>query len=184
MTAPEARTILVDSREQRPWFSTQLAAGTAQRATLPTADYTIAGLEHLVLIERKSLQDLVAVVGYGRDRFERELARMSGECRFPHLVIEATPAQVELRSYRGRIAPAAVLGSLAAWSFDFGLRIHWGGAPDACERWALRLFAAVERRVARGELDPSPRSPDAPPAVRPRSSAAAGGRHFSVVNPR
>ena len=152
-TAALERSILVDSREHpgHCWFQQALADGTARRATLKTGDYSLDGLEHLVLIERKALGDLIGCVGYARDRFERELARMADETAIPWLVIEAIPAQVEMRGYRGRVAPAAVFGSLAAWSCDFGIRVWWGGAPDACERWAHRLFGAVERRVERGD---------------------------------
>ena len=66
--------ILVDSREQAPWrFPDDIETA---RATLATGDYSVAGLESHVCIERKSLSDLVACLGVERDRFKRELARM------------------------------------------------------------------------------------------------------------
>lgn len=42
--------ILIDSREQLPWdFITPVTFGA-----LPYGDYSVAGLEHLIAIERKS----------------------------------------------------------------------------------------------------------------------------------
>ena len=54
---------VIDSREQRPLDLSPL--GTVC-ATLVTGDYTVRGLEHLVAVERKSLQDLVGCVGRQR----------------------------------------------------------------------------------------------------------------------
>lgn len=153
-----SNTVLVDTREKpgHCWFEQALADGSARRATLPTADYTVEGLEHVVLVERKSLGDLVACCGYARARFERELKRLADETRLPVLCIEAVVAEVELHHYRGRIAPAAILGSLCAWQLDYRVRVHFGGSPASCEAWARRLFAAIERRVERGALGAVP----------------------------
>ena len=77
--------IIIDSREQHP-FDFQ---GPTQIGTLATGDYSIVGLEHLLAVERKSLDDLLACIGHERDRFKRELQRLRAY-RFRMLVIEAT----------------------------------------------------------------------------------------------
>jgi len=64
-------TIIVDSREQLPYkFQTP-----SIKAALDTGDYSIAGLEHFIAIERKTLPDLIGCLCNGRERFERELRR-------------------------------------------------------------------------------------------------------------
>ena len=116
------RDVLVDAREQRPWFSSTVPGFkfTSKRSTLATADYSLDGLQDRILIERKSLADLTACVGHGRGRFERELARMATETAEPWLFIEASRDQIERREYRGKVFPSAVVGSLMAWSQDHG----------------------------------------------------------------
>ena len=39
---------------------------------LKAGDYTIAGLEDVVVVERKSIKDLFGTLGQHRDRFEAE----------------------------------------------------------------------------------------------------------------
>ena len=79
-------TILVDGREQRAWQFENLPS---KIASLTTGDYSLAGLQHCVAVERKSLDDLLSCIGIRRDRFKRELARLRG-FRFRALVIEAS----------------------------------------------------------------------------------------------
>ena len=152
------RPVLVDTREQTPWFQRSPVDGIqfkSQRATLATADYTLLGLEAEVLVERKNVSDLVGSVGRGRERFERELARMRETTRSAWLVVEGTPRDVELECLRrapprGRaMSPRAVIGSLLAWAHRIGLRVWWAGSADAAEAHVARLFAAVERTVSR-----------------------------------
>ena len=79
MSSDEPFTVVVDSREQNP-----LDFGSWPTITkaLPTGDYSVAGIETLIAIERKSLSDLVGSFTGGRDRFEREMLRMkSYRCR-------------------------------------------------------------------------------------------------------
>ncbi len=150
-----SRPIIVDTREQTPWFQHQVPGFefSTERRGLPTGDYVLQGLEHVCIIERKSLPDLVGCVGHGRERFERELCRLKSETENAWLFIEGTVSEVELGQYRGQIAPSAVLGTVLAWSHDYGLKIWWGGSPQSCEQAALRLFGALERRVGRGEIE-------------------------------
>ena len=64
--------VIVDSREQVPYlFKYYDAAVTVQG--LPTGDYSLAGYEGRVAVERKELDDLVGCLTVGRERFEKEL---------------------------------------------------------------------------------------------------------------
>ena len=114
------RRIVVDTREQTPWFSTLPDQPTHEFdtvcETLPTGDYTLEGLRHLILIERKSLPDLVCCVGRDRDRFARELSRLRDTTLHPWLFIEGNVEEVARREYPGHVRPAAVVGSLLGWS--------------------------------------------------------------------
>ena len=137
-------TIVIDTREQNPWQFTSLAT---ERGSLDTADYSIRGLLHLVAVERKSLDDLLGCVGCDRDRFKRELARMRGY-RFRALVIEASLAEIEAGQWRSKLQPAHVLGSLTAWTVQFGLPIVFAGDHAAAGRYAQRYLFQAARTVA------------------------------------
>ena len=70
--------IIVDTREQLPSHFTTFEC-IAVPGTLVTGDYSLAGLEDRCSVERKGLDDLLSrLIGDGRQRFERELARARG----------------------------------------------------------------------------------------------------------
>jgi hypothetical protein len=108
---PEDVTAICDTREQRPL---DLAPMKTLRTGLDTGDYSIAGLENVVTVERKSLPDLLQCVGNERERFEREMHRILA---FPHkmLVIEATWADIRAGAWRQKVTANAVAGSLLGW---------------------------------------------------------------------
>ena len=68
-------TAIIDTREQTPF---NLEPMRVEAGTLAVGDYSVAGLESVVSIERKSLPDFVACCGRERDRFQRELDRLRG----------------------------------------------------------------------------------------------------------
>ena len=135
---------IIDSREQRPW---QFASLETERAALTTGDYSLRGLTHLIAIERKSLDDLLGCVGRERDRFKRELARLRA-FRFRALVIESTLAEIEAGQWRTKLKPSHVLGSLAAWTVQYGLPIVFAGDHAAAGRYAERYLYQAARTVA------------------------------------
>jgi DNA excision repair protein ERCC-4 len=140
---PEDITVLVDSRERTPPAIDLLLP--TMRATLQTGDYSVLGLEQLVRVERKSLQDLVMCVGRERERFDRCIERLR---HFPLavIVIEAKESAVELKQYRGEVSPNAVLGSVHAWRAK-GINIDWAGDPQTAAIHISRtLFAFARER--------------------------------------
>lgn len=154
MTATKFWTIVCDSREQLPLPLAETARTTglpfpARRGTLAQGDYAVEGAEDLALIERKSLPDLIACIGFERARFERALARMAESCRYPILLVEGSTAEVLQHRYRSRIHPSAVIGSLSSWVLDHRIRVIFTGSREASAHFALRSFAAALRRLAR-----------------------------------
>ena len=135
--------ILIDTREQSPFaFSLPTEA-----ATLDTGDYSVKGLEHLIAVERKSLDDLLQCCGWQRDRFKRELQRLRAY-RFRLLVIETDAAAIEAGDWRSKLHPSHVLGSLAAWTAQFDLPVWLGGSHEACGRFVERYLYQAARRVS------------------------------------
>ena len=111
-TPPPSITLIQDSHEQNgygPLFQTPHVVGT-----LTYGDYSVAGLEHLISIERKSFQDLLNSVTNGRDRFETELKRARSLHRF-FILVECTPDALLVQDF-GRLSranPRSVWGTLS-----------------------------------------------------------------------
>ena len=87
-------TIIIDTREQEGYSFDPRLAATVRRA-LPAGDYSVAGLESTVAVERKSLDDFVSTVIHGRERFRNELRKLAGY-RAACVVVEAGMLDVKL----------------------------------------------------------------------------------------
>jgi ERCC4-type nuclease len=93
-------TLLVDTREQNPfnfsrfqgWF-----AGVKQKA-LKLGDYSIAGLEDLCVVERKSLSDLIHSCTSNRRVF---ISRLRDMARYPYRLLVVTSALSQVKSQYG-----------------------------------------------------------------------------------
>lgn len=142
--APEQLLVVIDQREQIPL---DVAPLRHRFGHLETADYSIEGLEERVAFERKSLTDLLSCCGTARERFERELLRLRGY-EVKGLVIETTWPEIELGQWRSKIKPAAVTGSLMAWSLD-GLPIWFARDHQEAGRLMSRLLFLAGRRYYR-----------------------------------
>ncbi len=167
-------TLIIDTRERAPFTFANLPS---EPGTLDTGDYSVRGLEHLVAVERKSVDDLLACVGRERDRFKRELQRLRAY-RFRLLIVEASAADLEQGAYpqgehplnpsraasassggsgarprwRSKLTAAHVLGSLAAWTCQYSLPVWLGGTHDESGRFAERFLYQAARTVA-GEAE-------------------------------
>lgn len=129
--------IVVDSREQRPF---PLDGYMTQRGTLATGDYSLAGHEHHIAVERKSHSDIWACCAGERARFERCLARLAAldraavviECSLTDLAVR--PPQVQ------RVTPATVVGSCISWSVQYRLPFFWCDTRRYAERVTVRFL--------------------------------------------
>ena len=128
--------IVIDSREQCPLvFDTM----PTEVGCLNTGDYSVKYLSHLITVERKSLDDLLACVGRERSRFKNELQRLQAY-RFRLLVVEADAAALEAGEWRSRLTRAHVLGSLATWQAQYGLPVWLAGSHEAAGRFVERFL--------------------------------------------
>lgn len=139
-----APTVIIDTREQWPLEFTGMPT---EIGTLTTGDYSIRGLEHLVAVERKSLDDLLACVGRDRDRFKRELQRLRAY-RFRLLIIESDAASLDAGLWRSKVTPAQVCGSLAAWTAQYALPLWLAGDHTAAGVFVERFLFQAARAVA------------------------------------
>ena len=126
--------IVIDSREQQPFHfvgeaypDTTTAAGT-----LTVGDYSLAGLEKLIAIERKSLADLVMCLGRERERFDRELQR-GRALDFFAVVCEGAWRDLVSGNYRGQLGIKSAVQSVAAFMSRYRIPFFFAESRKAAE---------------------------------------------------
>lgn len=140
--------LLQDSREQLGYqnlFKTPCIVGA-----LDAGDYSVAGLEHLISIERKSLQDLLGSLTSGRDRFEAELKRARSLHRF-YVLAECSPSDLLVPDFGklSRAHPNSIWGTICAWSTRYHPFI-FGGDRQSSARLCEGLLFAYAKEFLRG----------------------------------
>lgn len=135
-------TVLVDTREQAPWDFSGLEGGGPQAGrplivetrveTLASGDYSIAGCEARMAIERKSVADWFGSIGKGRERFEREMERLS-KLDFAAVVIEGGWHEIVLEPPSNtKVTGKMSSKTIASW----------------CQRYGVHFFPMTSRRHA------------------------------------
>lgn len=149
-------TVVIDTRESAPYSFAGLKADAkdhcrplvipAEFHGLPTGDYSIAGLESQVVIERKSLADLYSTLAAGRERFEREHERMAEIVTgggFAAVVIEASWSQILNHPPQpSRLNPKTVFRTWLSWSVRY--RVQWM-AVDGRRLGEVTTFRLLEK---------------------------------------
>jgi len=160
-------TVIVDNSEQHPFSFRNFRSDAHKKfrplvvpivvRSLDTGDYSIEGLEHLVTVERKSLQDLYGTLGQQRDRFERELVRMS-EMDFGAVVIEASWGTILAKPPpHSNLLPKTVFRSVLAWQQRFP-NVHWWACDTRwfAEQTTFRILERYYRDLKEGLKDVQP----------------------------
>jgi len=137
-------TIIIDTREQIPYtFTTQ-----SMRQKLLAGDYSLAGLETQVAVERKSLADFVHTVTKNRMRFYHELEKLASY-EAACIVVEANFHDLINGSYPGGIHPNALIGTVISLIVDFKIPVYFcSDRQAACrfvEEYLTRYYKKVER---------------------------------------
>ena len=164
---PRPLPILIDTREQMPlaFPATLQASGrtwaiTTRRATLSTGDYSIDGHEggktgqrSGICIERKQdLEELAGCFTAGRERFEREFARME-LYRVRIITVVGSRADIMGHRYRSRMVPQSLLASLDGWCEWFGVHVHFAPSRREMSDYILQAMRRYLIRIERIESD-------------------------------
>jgi len=151
----EAFTILIDSGEQQPWTFQGFMDGE-QRLIQPIkwkslgashGDYSVAGCERYVHVERKSVDDATGTFLSHGERRDRWLNTMEflAEIPFGSVVIEGTLGQcVASIVSRGTRSQTALrnefIGSVISWQSTYGLQFWFLDTRRVAEKIAHRLL--------------------------------------------
>jgi DNA excision repair protein ERCC-4 len=138
-------TIIVDSREQAPWeFSPEVAATVRQ--ALPTGDYSLAGLESTVAIERKSLADFIGSVIHDWARFRRELRRLSA-MDVACIIVECNVGDILAKAYTSDVAPLSLIGRAHGILIDYAVPVLFAGPRPVARLHAERLLLLAYKKL-------------------------------------
>lgn len=142
--------IIVDSREQSPFHFSgdKYECVTVIEGTLATGDYSLAGLESRVAVERKSLADFIGSISTGRERFERELTRARGLDAFM-VVVEAPFSEIVAGNYRSRMQPQAATQTTYAFMSRYRATFHFAQSRAMAEYAAFHFLRHYAKQVER-----------------------------------
>ncbi len=126
-------TIVVDSREQEPYAFDDSGIEIVRHA-LPAGDYSLLGHEDSVAVERKTLDDFVSTVIRSRNRFFKELNRLS-KYEAACVVVEADLHDILGGRYRSGAHPNAVLGTIFSIIVEFGIPVFFCSDRQAACRF-------------------------------------------------
>ena len=138
--------IAIDTREQEPYGFDPARVATVRRA-LPAGDYSLAGRETEVAIERKSLEDLVGTAIHARERFARELRRLAAY-DFACVVVEASMGDLLLHRYRSAADPRSVFGAVLSIVLDHRVPVFFCSDRQVACRFVEGLLVLYHRRSA------------------------------------
>ena len=142
--------IIRDSREQSPFHfdGGQYENVEVQEGSLATGDYSIAGLESRVAVERKSLPDFMTSISTGRERFERELTRARGLDAFM-VVVEAPFSEIVAGNYRSRMQSKAATQTVYSFMSRYQATFHFAQSRAMAEYATYSFLRHYAKRVER-----------------------------------
>lgn len=155
-------TILIDSQEKQPWTFQGFIEGD-RPVIVPYrwhslgsthGDYSVAGCEDFVHVERKSMPDAHGTFlshGERRERWERTLQYLA-EIPSGHIIVEGTlgqcVAQIVPHGKRSQMALRnEFIGSVISWQDTYGLPFWFVDTPRLAERWAYRILKRGFRKA-------------------------------------
>lgn len=137
---------MIDTREQEPYTFDPARAAVAYRA-LPAGDYTVEGFETRVAVERKTVEDLVSTVIRSRERFARELEKLTtydSAC----VVVEGNLSDVLDANYRSGANPNSVFGSVMAIIVEYGIPVYFCGDRQTARRFVESYLLRHARKLS------------------------------------
>ena len=160
--------VIVDTREQTPFSFVRFPNWIAEekRKALRVGDYTVEGMEKLLILERKTLTDLITTVMQNRVRFFDMCEKMT-KFRWRALIVEASYEDVKTvygEELNTRAHPNAVSGSLDALEAKFGIPVIYTSrnrplAEEKAASWLSKHFtywyleqAGLGRVLQEGDL--------------------------------
>lgn len=145
LSSTEDFILLTDSREQQPFrFPREIKT---EIFALPTGDYSVKNMEHLVCVERKSKQDMYSSLSSGRKRFFKEVLRMA-EFEQACFVVTCTmedflkpPSYVRgFTLFESKFNPKSAINSLISWHIKYEVPTIFAGTHFLGMTFTMRFL--------------------------------------------
>ncbi len=137
--------IIIDTREKDEY---EFDGTVAIKQKLDAGDYSVAGLENRISIERKNIDDFVGTVIYQKERFHEELIALTS-LDFAAIVVEASLTDILDHRYKSDVNPISVIGAVVAIMVEYRIPIIFSGSRQlACHltHEILKRFASKHLR--------------------------------------
>lgn len=131
--------ILVDTREQQPYLFPN-----SVRYTLSYGDYSIeydgVYYHNQIIVERKGeVSELFAATGSQRERWERELEKLS-KVPVRYILCEFSYMDIVNSQPPGKLSASAVFGSIAKWSAVYNIPFMFCESKRNAKNFMFKLF--------------------------------------------
>jgi hypothetical protein len=157
-------TILIDRREQSPWTFGAVVVGRTKAPALPTmsatlgeGDYSVAGFQGRLVVERKNGADFLSSIGKQRARFDREIDRLK-RYELAAIIVEGLPSaygetilswrDVLAGNYDSGIDPGSVLGTIGSFWGKSRVWTFFGESRQGAELAARSLLLKGAKHMA------------------------------------
>ena len=150
---PDGFSLVIDTREQLPLFQgTEYENLPVERRALKHGDYSVAGYENNIMIERKMIGDLTAYITANREKTIKKLEAMA-KLEWKGLALELEEIELYLPKMFTKVPPEVFRQTLVSWEIRYGLHIYTSGNRKWIERWILDHLLKFYR--IKTELDKS-----------------------------
>lgn len=145
--------ILIDTREKDEYTFGDIVT---LRQKLDAGDYSIAGLEERVAIERKNLDDFVGTVIYQKERFHNELCALA-RMDFSAIIVEASLTDIFEHRYKSGVQPVSVIGAAVAIMVEYRVPVIFAGNRQLAAHVTMsilkRLYDKMIKNHRQGHRD-------------------------------
>jgi ERCC4-type nuclease len=141
-------TIIIDTREQQPWTFKNRATAVQK---LDTGDYSVAGLEHLLAIERKKSVSEIAT-NITEPRFKDVIARLS-QMKYAFILLEFSlrelliyPIGSNIPKHKWehiKITSNFLLKNITDWEIEHNIKVFFCGSASNAENLAGYLLKKI-----------------------------------------
>lgn len=151
-----AFTIIRDTREKKGkgWqFRASANCDGMEITKLDVGDYTIQGLEDVLMVERKTHSDLWGTLGnpVNYKRFLREMKRAENH-PYKFLVIEASLADIDRGCKYSKVPANNIHAKLVSLQVKHNLHVIFAGREDRARTYVRRLFVKINGYYQEGLL--------------------------------
>lgn len=155
-TGEKSFTIIRDTREKKGkgWhFRASANCEGMEVIKLDVGDYTIKGLEGILMIERKTIGDLWGTLGNPTNyrRFLREIKRAEKH-PYKFLIIEASLADINRGYSFSKVTANNIHAKLVSLQVKHNLHVIFAGRQDRARQYVRRLMVKVNGYYQEGLL--------------------------------